>query len=116
MQTCIQRYRERRKLDEKRANIFTKYLVLGGIEANNAKQFTGGLDQDTIENSTAEEIAAIRATDYIRSNTNSLRFYDPGNAKHWVVDFEGLVKGFLYVHGCYVFAILTPPGLAIFLA
>ncbi|RDW69330.1 hypothetical protein BP6252_08350 [Coleophoma cylindrospora] len=98
MQTCIQRYREKRKLDEKRANIFTKYLVLGGIEANNTKQFTGGLDQDTIENSTAEEIAAIRATDFIRCNTKSLRFYDPEDPKQWVVDFEGLVKGFLSCH------------------
>lgn len=96
IEQCIQRYRSRRKLDEIRANVFNKYLTLGGIDTS-IRAFTGGLDQDTLENSTASEIAALRAQDHIRGNTNS-KYYDPNKAEHWVVDFEGVAKGFLYVH------------------
>lgn len=69
--------------------------MLGGIEASTTKQFSGGLDKDTIDNSTAKEIAEIQATDFIRSGHNSTKYYDPENPEHWVVDFEGIAKGFL---------------------
>jgi hypothetical protein len=65
---------------------------LGGIESG-AKAFNGGLDTETLENSTAAEIAAIRATDFIR--TGSSKYYDPENDEDWVVDWEGVAKGFL---------------------
>ncbi len=94
IQLCIQRYRARRKLDEKRANYFNKYLTLGGVETG-IKAFSGGLDKDTIENSTAGQIAEIQATDHIRSGGGNVKFYDPSNPSHWVVDFEGVAKGFL---------------------
>ena len=93
MQTCIQRYRARRKLDETKANIFNKYLILGGIETTN-KAFTGGaLDAETLASATAEEIAAIQATDFIRPG--SKKYYDPAESDKWVVDWEGVCKGFL---------------------
>ncbi|PQE10219.1 Argonaute subunit Arb1 protein [Rutstroemia sp. NJR-2017a WRK4] len=92
IETCIQRYRARRRLDSVRNNILTKYFSLGGIESG-AKAFNGGLDTDTLENSTAAEIAAIQATDFIR--TGSSKYYDPENDEHWVVDWEGVAKGFL---------------------
>lgn len=95
IQTCIQRYRAKRKLDEVRANILTKYLMLGGVDATPSKQFTGGLDKDTLESSTAQEIAAIQATDYIRTGTKNAKFYDPADPEGWVVDFTGVAKGFL---------------------
>lgn len=95
MQTCIQRYRARRKLDEFKANIFSKYLILGGVEAT-GKAFTGGaLDKETLAAATAEEIAAVQATDYIRSGVKNAKYYDPDEAEKWVVDFEGIAKGFL---------------------
>ncbi|TVY62330.1 Argonaute-binding protein [Lachnellula suecica] len=94
IQTCVQRYRARRKLDSIRANIFSKYLILGGIEAT-VKAFTGGaLDKETLESSTAEEIAAVQATDFIRTGTKNAKYYDPSDADKWVVDFEGVAKGF----------------------
>jgi hypothetical protein len=95
IQTCIQRYRHRRKLDEARALIITKYFMLGGIEAASTKSFTGGLDKDTIDNSTAEEIAAIQATDFVRAGDQNAKYFDPLKPEGWVVDFEGVVKGFL---------------------
>jgi hypothetical protein len=68
--------------------------MLGGIEAG-TKMFTGGLDKETLENSTAKEIEAIQATDYVRSGNK--KYYDPSDSENWVVDFEGVAKGFLYV-------------------
>ncbi|CAG8982547.1 hypothetical protein HYALB_00002329 [Hymenoscyphus albidus] len=97
VQTAIQRYRARRKLDEKRANIFTKYLLLGGVDAT-PKAFTGGaLDEETLANATAEEIAAVQAIDFIRPGGDdavNAKFYDPTQEGKWVVDFEGIVKAF----------------------
>lgn len=95
IEVCIQRYRARRKLDEVRSNILTKYFMLGGVEATN-KAFTGGgLNQETLDNATAEEIAAINATDYVRANKRdkNAKYYD--GSEDWVVDFEGVAKGFL---------------------
>lgn len=69
--------------------------MLGGVEAATSKTFTGGLDKDTIHNSTAAEIAAIQATDFIRAGREHSKYYDPSKPEGWVVDFEGVVKGFL---------------------
>lgn len=57
------------------------------------KPFSGGLDKELLATGTKDEIARFAATDYIGSN--NIRFYDAANPKHWVVDFEGVVKGFL---------------------
>jgi hypothetical protein len=92
IEQCIQRYRARRKLDSYKANIFNKYLTLGGIDCS-IKAFTGALDKDTMEASTAGEIASIQARDYIRAGNP--KFYDPNNSVYWAVDFEGVAKGFL---------------------
>jgi hypothetical protein len=69
--------------------------VLGGVDAG-VKAFNGGLDKETLENSTAAEIADIQATDHIRSG-GPIKFYNAGNPVNWVIDFEGVAKGFLYV-------------------
>jgi hypothetical protein len=69
--------------------------MLGGVEAATSKSFTGGLDKETVENSTAEEIAATQATDFIRAGGQHSKYYDPLKPDGWVVDFEGVVKGFL---------------------
>lgn len=95
MQSCIQRYRKKRNLDSVRANILTKYFMLGGVESSSTKAFTGGLDEETLADATAAEIAAIQATDHIRSGVKNAKYYDPASPEHWVVDFEGVAKGFL---------------------
>jgi hypothetical protein len=68
--------------------------MLGGVDASTTKQF-GGLDKETIESSTAQEIADMQATDFIRFGLNNEKFFDPCNSENWVVDFEGVAKGFL---------------------
>jgi hypothetical protein len=66
--------------------------MLGGVDYS-LKAFTGGLDQDTLDNSTTAEIAALQATDYVHTGTQNAKFYD--GSENWVVDFEGVAKGFL---------------------
>lgn len=69
--------------------------MLGGIEASTTKAFTGGLDEDVLDAATAQDISMIQATDFIRSGEETSKYYDPSNSEHWVVDFEGVAKGFL---------------------
>jgi len=92
IEMCMQKYRAKRNLDSTRNNILTKYFMLGGIDAT-PRAFTGSLDKETIQNSTAEEIRTMTATDFIRPG--SKKYYDPEEPENWVVDFEGVAKGFL---------------------
>ncbi|CAD6576268.1 MAG: hypothetical protein ASARMPREDX12_007814 [Alectoria sarmentosa] len=88
IEKAIQRFLARRNLDSTRKNLFTKYLIHGGIEAG-PKMFTGGLDTETLETRNAAEIAELRATTFVDSNKN-----DIGMSDH-VVDFEGCLGSFM---------------------
>jgi hypothetical protein len=93
IEECIQRYRAKRRFDSPRAFLFDKYLLLGGIDSSQ-RQFQGmGLDE--AKTATAEEIRAMTARDVIHHGYAGSKFYDPDDTEHWVVDFEGIVKGFL---------------------
>ncbi|KAI0017187.1 Argonaute siRNA chaperone complex subunit Arb1-domain-containing protein [Xylariomycetidae sp. FL0641] len=93
IEECIQRWRARRKLDMEQMQMFSKYLFLGGID-DKPRQFTGvALDQDTINEADKDEIRQMTATDFVGGA--GMRFYDPSDKENWVVDFEGIVKGFL---------------------
>ncbi|OBT65870.1 hypothetical protein VE03_05424 [Pseudogymnoascus sp. 23342-1-I1] len=105
IETCIQRYRARRKLDEERANIFNKYLALGGIDTT-IKAFTGGVDNETLEDFDGPTIADINATDVMFGGDEAgSKFYDPCAPQNWVVDFEGITKAFLSSRAPYNFGI-----------
>ncbi|KAL5352110.1 hypothetical protein ACLOAV_002055 [Pseudogymnoascus australis] len=105
IETCIQRYRARRKLDEERANIFNKYLALGGIDTT-IKAFTGGVDNETLDNFDGPTIADINATDVMFGGDEAgSKFYDPCAPQNWVVDFEGIAKAFLSSRAPYNFGI-----------
>ena len=95
IELCIQRYRQKRNLDEVRALVYTKYLSLGGIDTG-AKVGTRSLSKADYEEADASQIAAYNATDKISAVQNS-KYYNPVDEKDWVVDFTGIVKGFLYV-------------------
>lgn len=82
--------------------------MLGGIDAGSVNQFTGGLDSNDMKEMTADEIAASKATDFIRPGAGNSKFYDPEHAEHWVVDFVGIAMGFLYGHPASIlFASMT---------
>ncbi|KAI9753916.1 MAG: hypothetical protein M4579_004937 [Chaenotheca gracillima] len=86
---CIQRYRARRKFDSERKDMFDKYLVLGGIESG-PKAFSNGIDAGNPGDNTAEDIAALGATDYVGGDKVSAG----AEGSEWVVDFEGIAKCF----------------------
>ena len=110
METCIQRYRARRKWDPARHAIFSRFLVLGGVRSGQ-KSYGGGLNlegrvSEDEEGPDAEEIAMQTATDYVCSfeisnrNSNDWKgtpgvFDDEEEKEEWWVDFEHVVKGFL---------------------
>lgn len=60
------------------------------------KAFTGGVDNETLEDFDGPTIADINATDVMFSGDGSgSKFYDPSEPQKWVVDFEGIAKAFL---------------------
>ncbi|KAK8050911.1 hypothetical protein PG993_002296 [Apiospora rasikravindrae] len=93
IEECIQRYRQKRKLTERNSHIFDKYLFFGGVESTQ-RQF-GGMDMEAIREASTDEIRQMTARDVIRDSEIGPKFYDPRDTKGWVVDFEGVVKGFL---------------------
>ncbi|KAI0538006.1 Argonaute siRNA chaperone complex subunit Arb1-domain-containing protein [Xylaria digitata] len=93
IEECIQRFRARRRLDSLRADIFNKYLFLGGIDSSQ-RQFTGiAQDKDAMAEADSEQIRTMTAIDFIGGKNS--RFYDGNDAENWDVDFEAVVKGFL---------------------
>ncbi|KAK7981370.1 argonaute siRNA chaperone complex subunit Arb1 [Apiospora saccharicola] len=100
IEECIQRYRQKRKVHQRNAHIFDRYFFFGGIQSG-PRQF-GGMDADAIREATTDEIRQMTATDFIQSGASGAKYYHPKDAEDWVVDFEGVVKGFLsrYIPEC----------------
>jgi Argonaute siRNA chaperone (ARC) complex subunit Arb1 len=99
IEECIQRFRARRRLDNTREIIFTRYLFLGGIDST-VRQFqsTQKLADDALEDKTKAEVREITATDVIQrgaDDSSNPRFYNPNYPEHWDVDFAGVAAGFL---------------------
>ncbi|KAI0161047.1 Argonaute complex, subunit Arb1 [Hypoxylon sp. FL1284] len=105
IEECVQRYRARRRMDSERTLLFNKYMWLGGIDTG-PRQFTGFAgDRAALEGADADEIRQMTATDFVGGSGK--RFYDPMDPEreHWIVDFEGIVKGFLSrtIPGLYMY-------------
>ncbi|KAL2261329.1 hypothetical protein VTK26DRAFT_4377 [Humicola hyalothermophila] len=100
IEECIQRYRARRRLDNRRELMFSKYLMLGGIDAT-VRQFQGtkNIGDEVLAEASKATIREITADDVIqRGGTQDGRFYNPNYPEHWDVDFTGVVSGFLSQH------------------
>ncbi|KAI4866815.1 Argonaute siRNA chaperone complex subunit Arb1-domain-containing protein [Hypoxylon rubiginosum] len=103
IEECIQRYRASRRMDSERTNLFNKYMWLGGVDTSQ-RQFTGfANDRDALEEADADEIRKMTATDFVGGSGQ--RFFDPLEQEHWVVDFEGIIKGYLsrLIPGIYLY-------------
>ncbi|KAI9821524.1 MAG: hypothetical protein M1826_000646 [Phylliscum demangeonii] len=92
IETCIQRYRARRRFDPERKDVFDKYLSLGGVDTG-PKQFSGGIatDKRALDDMAADQIATFAATDAISADKQNSGKDD----SVWAVDFEGVAKCFL---------------------
>ena len=77
-------------MNSDRKNLFDKYLIYGGVIAGQ-KMFGGGLDQQTLETSNAAEIAALTATSFVGEDKEGAGEL----GSKYVVDFDGVAKGFL---------------------
>lgn len=88
IETAIQRYSAKRKLDSARKNVFDKWMTYGGVDAG-PKMFSGGLDAKILSDKTAAEIRTLTATHYVGEDKD-------GDDSEYVVDFEGVAKAFLY--------------------
>ncbi|EFR00264.1 hypothetical protein MGYG_03267 [Nannizzia gypsea CBS 118893] len=94
LETAIQRYQAKRRLDSDRRHIFTKYMAFGGVDVG-PKMFEGN-DQRDLQSMDAEAIATATASSNI-----------PQDREKWNVDFETVAKGFLSSVFPQVFAIDT---------
>ncbi|KAJ6444968.1 argonaute complex, subunit Arb1 [Purpureocillium lavendulum] len=92
IQSCIQRFRARRRLQTEHALFFNEYLFLGGIDTSS--NAFGGYDPKDLKDLTPAERRDLMATDTVHGSFNSDdRFYSGAN-DHWTIDFTGVVAGF----------------------
>ncbi|KAI9821746.1 MAG: hypothetical protein M1827_002327 [Pycnora praestabilis] len=89
IETCIQRYKAKRKFDNERSNVFDKYMALGGINTG-PKTFSGGLNAKCLSEHDAQQIATMSATEYVGGDKHNVG----KEGSTWVVDFEAVAKGF----------------------
>ncbi|EER24967.1 hypothetical protein CPC735_015660 [Coccidioides posadasii C735 delta SOWgp] len=82
LETCIQRYETKRRMNSERRDIFLKYLSYGGVNVG-PKMFEGN-DQKDLQRLDSEDIVTATAQTNI-----------PEDRAHWDVDFEAVAKGFL---------------------
>ncbi|KAM4058880.1 argonaute siRNA chaperone (ARC) complex subunit arb1 domain-containing protein [Hirsutella rhossiliensis] len=92
IQSCIQRFRARRRLSPEQSRYFNEYLFLGGIDTS-GKAFGGLEEKDTRTLTPAERLDAT-ATDAVHSGSAADDRYYHGDDEHWSVDFTGVLAGF----------------------
>ncbi|KAL1953876.1 hypothetical protein VTO42DRAFT_2062 [Malbranchea cinnamomea] len=83
IELAIQRYQTKRRLNDNRRHVFTKYLSYGGVKVG-PKMF-GGNDPRDLKDMEGEDIVTATAESNI-----------PEDRSNWLVDFELVAKGFLY--------------------
>ncbi|KAH8122178.1 Argonaute siRNA chaperone complex subunit Arb1-domain-containing protein [Trichoderma asperelloides] len=92
MQSCIQRYRSRRRLQHHRTLYFDEYLFLGGVDTSQGA-YTG-LDPKELKQLTPAQRKEATARHVVHEGSSAGdRFYD-GDETKWTVDFSGVVAGF----------------------
>lgn len=92
MQSCIQRFRSRRRLQQSRVLFLDEYLFLGGVDTSQAA-YTG-LDPKELKQLTPAQRKEATARHVIHEGSSGGdRFYD-GDETKWDVDFTSVVAGF----------------------
>jgi Argonaute siRNA chaperone (ARC) complex subunit Arb1 len=87
--TAIHRYERRRRMVPTTRDIFYKYLAYGGLDVT-PNMFQGISERD------AESMDKENLTHALAQTSLSHQFRDIGKeTSQWVVDFEGVMKGFL---------------------
>jgi hypothetical protein len=99
IEECIQRFRARRRLGTERDVLFSRYLLLGGIDST-TRQFQGArnIENDVLEEASKGAVREMTADDTIQrggEGNRNARFYNPNYPEHWDVDFTGVAAGFV---------------------
>ena len=99
IEECIQRFRARRRIGPERDILFSRYLLLGGIDST-VRQFQGtrNIENDILEEASKGAVREMTADDVIQrggDGNRSSRFYNPNYPRDWTVDFAGVAAGFL---------------------
>jgi hypothetical protein len=95
IQSCIQRYRGRRRINGDRAAYFNDYLFIGGIDSG-AKAFSGNDPRELKEMTPAERRQATESAAVYGGSGPEDQFYN-GDPNVWVVDFAGVAAGFFSI-------------------
>lgn len=85
LEIAIQRFKQKRRMHEMYAHVFSKLMRFGGVEYG--PRMHQGLSKQEMSNMDAEELARALAVHSIP--------WDRSDPKQWVVDFEGVAKAFL---------------------
>ncbi|KAH8172191.1 argonaute siRNA chaperone (ARC) complex subunit arb1 domain-containing protein [Sarocladium implicatum] len=94
IQSCLQRFRSRRRLQANYTRFFNEYLFLGGIDTS--PNAFAGFSQKELKSMAPAERRDATAVDSVSIDGSGGRFFD-GNGENWVVDFTGIASGFLSV-------------------
>ncbi|KAK6531499.1 hypothetical protein TWF281_008301 [Arthrobotrys megalospora] len=112
IETAVQKYKAKRKLDPLRHQLLEAYYHLGGIKTG-AKMF-GGLDQKFIKENDTEEIARFKATDYVPESMKNVgverveELDDDYEDPEYTVDFDYVVRAFVTHKIPFDFGMKTP--------
>ncbi|KAK4069574.1 uncharacterized protein Triagg1_6998 [Trichoderma aggressivum f. europaeum] len=93
IQSCIQRFRSRRRLQFPRTTYFNDYLFLGGVDTNQGA-YTG-LDPRELKQLTPAQRRDAAARDVVYEGTGGGDRFHDGDETKWTVDFAGVAAGFL---------------------
>lgn len=85
IEIAIERFRQKKKMHSQQANIFSKFMLFGGVDTS--PRMFGGLSKQDLAEMDAEEIARAKAIYNVP--------WDRDDSKEWVVDFIGVGEAFL---------------------
>jgi hypothetical protein len=85
IELAIQRFKQKRRMHAMYAHVFDKLMRYGGVEYG--PRMYQGLSKHEMAEMDAEEITRALATHTVA--------WDRSDEKRWVVDFDGLARGFL---------------------
>ncbi|SMY27570.1 unnamed protein product [Zymoseptoria tritici ST99CH_1A5] len=93
---AVTKYLSKRKMHQKTANIFIKFLLFGGFDGGQ-NMFTGGLDEKAMEEYDKDEIMQMKAQYGVADCVLDGLLEPPNNQGEtpWSVDFESMAKAFL---------------------
>lgn len=90
LETAVLKYKMNRKFHQESFRVFHAFLNYGGFDERPAN-FTGGMSKEEEEGLSKDEKATRKQVHYV--SDEAMQSLEEGDGR-WVVDFEGVTKGF----------------------